>query len=75
MLNDKQKALTVGDLITILQQYDAKIPLVFTRDGKGHQYGLYEEDISIIKSAYFGTDMRSDGLIGNKKEFLNLGYC
>ena len=75
MSNNEQKALTVGDLITILHQYDASLPLVFTRDGKGHQYGLYEDDISIITSAYFGNDTRSDEQIGDVKEFLNLGYC
>jgi hypothetical protein len=75
MNNNEQKALTVGDLITILQQYDSNIPLVITNAGKDHQYGLYEEDISITDSAYFGNDGRAGEQFGDKEEFLNLGFC
>ena len=67
------KYLTVGELISILKFFDRDLPVVITREGNAHQYGVTDENICVLHSAYFGNDPDADKAIGNNDAFLNIG--
>lgn len=50
------KYLRVKELIEILQSCDPELPVIITDDGKGHQYGITDKGIKVIKNAYFGNN-------------------
>jgi hypothetical protein len=68
------KYLTVKDLISILQEYDQNLPVIVTHSGKDHQYGINDEGIEIVESAYFGNDPDADDAFGEVDKYLNIGY-
>jgi len=49
--------LRVGELIQKLKEFDKNLPVVVTKDSKGHQFGVDSNDVKIIEGAYFGNDM------------------
>jgi hypothetical protein len=77
------KYLRVKELIEELQKYDKEAVVIVTDEGKDHQYGIIDEQISMTDNAYFGNDMDCESFFkikydddGDKcsEKFLNLGY-
>lgn len=77
------KYLRVKDLIEKLQEFDGDLPVIFTKDGPGHHYGIKDEDIGITDYVYFGNDPEAEEAFVPYDEekddkipqyFLNLGY-
>lgn len=76
--------LRVGELIAKLQQYDPSLPVMVTRDGKGHQYPITKEEISIqsgipyipdcVFNAFYEYDDDDNLLPHCPTHYLNLGY-
>ena len=68
------KYLRVKDLIEELQLFDVELPVIITHEGKDHQYGITQEGIYIVDSAYFGNDPDADEAYGiNCEAYLNIG--
>ena len=67
-----RRKLRVRDLKIILEDFDDNLPVVVTREGKGHDYGIVNDDICIIEDGYFGNDPEAWDAFENDKEFLQL---
>ena len=50
------KYLTKKEFIELLAEYPDDIPVIVTREGNGHNFGVTAEEINVQDSAYFGND-------------------
>ena len=61
--------LTIKELTEILNNYDENLVIVISRDGKGQEYTIHEDDFKIMKDPYFPYTTNFE----KKQQFLRIG--
>jgi hypothetical protein len=62
----------VKDLIEKLKEFDENLPLVVTRCGKDHQYGIIADDVFVVDGACLGNDKVAELDFKHDTKFLNI---